>query len=131
RQERDRGATVFFSSHILEQVQAVCDRVGILREGELVAVDTIEGLRDATGGGSKLTVSVDVATDEAVEAVRSMEGVQEVTVRDSTLSVTCEEGVKTRVITTLEDAGATVEDFSTEETSLEELFMSYTEEVQP
>jgi ABC-2 type transport system ATP-binding protein len=128
RQERDRGATVFFSSHILEQVQAVCDRVGILREGELVAVDTIEGLRDAAGDGSKLTVSVDVATDEAVEAVRSMDGVQDVSVRDSTLSVTCEEGVKTRVISAVEDAGVTVEDFSTEETSLEELFMAYTGE---
>jgi len=33
RAEADRGATVFFSSHILEQVEAVCDRVGILREG--------------------------------------------------------------------------------------------------
>jgi ABC-2 type transport system ATP-binding protein len=119
---------VFFSSHILEQVQAVCDRVGILREGELVAVDTIEGLRDAAGDGSKLTVSVDVATDEAVEAVRSMDGVQDVSVRDSTLSVTCEEGVKTRVISAVEDAGVTVEDFSTEETSLEELFMAYTGE---
>ena len=128
REERDRGATVFFSSHILGQVQAVCDRVGILREGELVAVDTIEGLRDAAGDGSKLTVSVDVATDEAVEAVRSVDGVQEVTVRDSTLSVACEEGAKTRVISTIEDAGVTVEDFSTEETSLEDLFMAYTGE---
>ena len=131
RQERERGATVFFSSHILEQVQAVCDRVGILRNGELVAVDTIDGLREAAGGGSSLSVTVDVATDEAVDAVRSMDGVHEVTVQDSTLSVRCEEGVKTRVITTIEDAGVTVEDFSTEETSLEELFMSYTgEEVQ-
>ncbi|MFT4889658.1 MAG: ABC-2 type transport system ATP-binding protein [Halobacteriales archaeon] len=131
REERDRGATVFFSSHILEQVRAVCDRVGILRNGELVAVDTIDGLREAAGGGSTLAVTVDVATDEALEAVRSMDGVHEVTVQDSTLSVNCDEGVKTRVISTIEDAGATVEDFSTEETSLEELFMSYTgEEVQ-
>ncbi|MFQ3295237.1 MAG: ABC-2 type transport system ATP-binding protein [Halobacteriales archaeon] len=128
RQERDRGATVFFSSHILEQVQAVCDRVGILREGELVAVDTIDGLREAAGGESSLSVRVDAVTDGVVEAVRSMNGVQEVTVTDSTLSVTCEEGVKTRVITTIEDNGATVEDFSTEETSLEDLFMSYTSE---
>ncbi len=35
------GTTVFFSSHILEHVEAVCDRVGVLNSGELVAVDTI------------------------------------------------------------------------------------------
>jgi ABC-2 type transport system ATP-binding protein len=128
REERDRGATVFFSSHILEQVQAVCDRVGILRDGELVAVDTIEGLRDAAGDGSRLSVTVDVPREAAIEAVRNMPGVQEVAVQDSTLSVTCEEGAKSGVLSTLEDAGVTVEDFSTEETSLEELFIAYTGE---
>ncbi|MGM0604826.1 MAG: ABC transporter ATP-binding protein, partial [Halobacteriota archaeon] len=45
RAEADRGATVFFSSHILEQVEAICDRVGILNEGRLVALDSIDGLR--------------------------------------------------------------------------------------
>lgn len=40
----DRGKTVFFSSHILSQVEAVCDRVAILNRGRLVAVDSIAGL---------------------------------------------------------------------------------------
>jgi len=42
REESERGATVFFSSHIMEQVEAVCDRVGILRDGKMVAVDSVE-----------------------------------------------------------------------------------------
>ncbi len=41
---RDKGKTVFLSSHVLSEVQAICDRVGILRDGELKAVETIEGL---------------------------------------------------------------------------------------
>ncbi len=45
-EEAERGTTVFFSSHILEQVEAVCDRVGILRDGELVADGTLRQLRD-------------------------------------------------------------------------------------
>jgi len=47
RAEADRGTTVFFSSHILDHVEAVCDRVGILDSGRLIAVDTVEGLREA------------------------------------------------------------------------------------
>ncbi len=38
------GATVFFSSHILSEVQAVCDRVGIIRDGQLVATERVEDL---------------------------------------------------------------------------------------
>src|SRR6056297_1512797 len=74
-EEADRGATVFFSSHILEQVEAVCDRVGIVREGQLVAEDTIEGLRDSVGGGETLRIELDRATNEAVQAARLVDGV--------------------------------------------------------
>lgn len=44
RETRAEGRTVFFSSHILSEVQAVCDRVGIIREGRLIAVERIETL---------------------------------------------------------------------------------------
>ena len=39
---RDKGKTVFLSSHVLSEVQAICDRVGILRDGELKAVESVE-----------------------------------------------------------------------------------------
>lgn len=56
REEYDRGTTVFFSSNLMEQVEAVCDRVAIINRGQLVAVDTIDGLRDATEIGEILCV---------------------------------------------------------------------------
>jgi ABC-2 type transport system ATP-binding protein len=43
-EERERGATVFLSSHELDEVERVCDRVGVIREGELVAVEEVERL---------------------------------------------------------------------------------------
>jgi ABC-2 type transport system ATP-binding protein len=126
-EEADRGATVFFSSHILEQVEAVCDRVGILRAGELVAVDSIEGLREAAGDGATLRVELASVTDNAIAVVEGVESVTDVTRRDGGLTVSVGNGSKTRVLSALEDAGHEVTDFRTEETSLEEIFMSYTE----
>ena len=128
KEESDRGTTVFFSSHILSQVEAVCDRVGILRKGELVAVDTVEGLRDAAGTEARLRISVGEYEPEDVEAVRALEGVSEVQQRDGELIVSVADGSKTSVLTTLEDRGVAVNDFETEEASLEELFLSYTDE---
>ncbi|MDL5362750.1 ABC transporter ATP-binding protein [Halalkalicoccus sp. NIPERK01] len=128
RAERDRGATVFFSSHILEQVDAVCDRVGILREGELVAEDTVSGLRDATTDETTLVVELDSLPDGATERVAALDGVSRVTTRGSVATVTCRDDAKTKVLRAFEEAGATVEDFETEESSLEDLFISYTTE---
>lgn len=148
RTEADRGATVFFSSHVLEQVDAVCDRVGILRDGELVAEDSVEGLREAVGGEETLEIAVEnasggtgasgasetdeasetgEASDAAVEAVRAVEGVSRVDRDGDTLVVSCADGAKTRVIGALEDAGVAVADFHTREASLEDLFLAYTQ----
>ncbi|WP_247730184.1 ABC transporter ATP-binding protein [Halovivax limisalsi] len=129
RDEASRGATVFFSSHILGQVEAVCDRVGIVREGRLVAEDTIEGLRDSVGGGETLRIELDRATDEAVQAVQWVDGVTSASIdrdaSDPTIVVSTG-GSKTAVLSALEDEGFVVEDFATEEASLEEVFRAYT-----
>ena len=47
--ERDAGKTIFFSSHVLSEVQRVCDRVGIIRDGELVALEDIDDLLERSG----------------------------------------------------------------------------------
>jgi ABC-2 type transport system ATP-binding protein len=44
-EERDRGATVFLSSHELDEVQRACDRVGIIRDGRLVAIEQVAEMR--------------------------------------------------------------------------------------
>lgn len=126
REERDRGATVFFSSHILEQVDAVCDRVGILRNGELVAEDTVERLRNTIGEQATLTVTVDSIPPGAAESVQDIDGVSEVELHGQRISITCGDEAKHTVLNTLEDAGAVIENFDTEPASLEELFVHYT-----
>jgi len=124
REEADRGAAVFFSSHILEQVEAVCDRVGIMNEGRLVAVDTVEGLRDSLGAGSTLLLEVD---DQPAQAdLTAVDGVESVTVEGTTLRVDCATtDVKATVISRVEDAGSTVTDITTEETGMGDLFAAY------
>lgn len=124
--ERDRGATVFFSSHILAQVDAVCDRVGILTNGELVAEDSIEALRESTGSVDELRVTVAQPDNGALDAVRSLDGVSGVRTEGNSLLVDCANDAKADVIAAIEGAGVEVTDFSIEEASLEELFEQVT-----
>ena len=67
RDERERGTTVFLSSHVLGEVRRICDRVGIIRDGELVTVEAVEDLLHRAGkvvrlraGGSLTEADVDL-----------------------------------------------------------------------
>jgi ABC-2 type transport system ATP-binding protein len=132
RAEAERGTTVFFSSHVLGQVEAVCDRVGILRGGSIVAEDSMDGLRDAVGGGERLVVDVtDDAATVDLSAVRALSGVTSAEAVDGEVVVSCDADAKTAVVGAVEDGGATVENFRTEEASLEDLFLAYTEGDEP
>ncbi|SNZ04755.1 ABC-2 type transport system ATP-binding protein [Natronoarchaeum philippinense] len=127
RQENERGTTVFFSSHILGQVEAVCDRVGIMNNGQMVVEDSIEGLRDQVGSDTQLTVQVGDQPDGVEAALGSLDAVESVTVEGSTIRVgLSDRSSKTSVLSTIEDAGLTVDDFTTEQASLDDLFASYT-----
>jgi ABC-2 type transport system ATP-binding protein len=125
-EEAARGATVFFSSHVLEQVEAVCDRVGILDRGRLVAVDTIDGLREATGATGEIAVTLDAIPGSLVETVSNLAGVSTVVTEESTLIATCTNDAKARIVRACHDAGVTVSNIETGEASLEDLFAAYT-----
>ncbi|ELZ29470.1 ABC transporter-like protein [Halosimplex carlsbadense 2-9-1] len=60
--EKERGLTVFLSSHVLSEVRRVCDRVGIIREGRLVTTERIEDLLHRTGKFVRVRVAGDVGT---------------------------------------------------------------------
>jgi ABC-2 type transport system ATP-binding protein len=125
REHASRGKTVFFSSHILSQVEAVCDRVAILNEGRLVAVDSIDGLRDSLGTGSIVSVTV----DEVPEAltVGGLRGVTSVSTDGRTVRATVTDPeAKVGVIDRVREDGAAVLDVSIRESSLEDLFAAYT-----
>jgi ABC-2 type transport system ATP-binding protein len=118
------GTTVFFSSHILGQVAAVCDRVGILDDGELVTVDTLDGLRETAGVTSKLVVDLDGRPDAEVAA---LDGVTDADFADGQLQVAyADPTAKAAVVHRLVESGATVLDFETEEATLDDLFSAFT-----
>jgi ABC-2 type transport system ATP-binding protein len=126
RAERDRGATVFFSSHVLEQVEAVCDRVGILDRGRLVAIDTIDGLRDATDATGEILVTPESIPESLLETIGDLDGVASVTREGSAIRASCTNDAKAAIVRACHEAGLPVDDIETSEASLEDLFAAYT-----
>ena len=124
RAEAAAGTTVFFSSHILSEVEAVCDRVGILDGGRLVAQDRIGALREELL--TDCTVEVTLASAADAPAVADLDGVTGVERDGPTLVVSCADpSVKGAVVAFLHER-ATVRDVVAESPSLEALYESYT-----
>jgi ABC-2 type transport system ATP-binding protein len=53
---RERGCTVVYTTHYMEEAQRLCDRIGIMDRGRILALDTVDGLIDAHGGGTVLVI---------------------------------------------------------------------------
>lgn len=125
RAEAAAGTTVFFSSHILPHVEAVCDRVGIMNDGVLSTVDTLDGLRETANLGYRFTIDVE---GEPEIDLTEFEAVTDATVRDGHIEVRCTDPqAKVTIIDRLEAAGVTVLDFDIEDASLEDLFAAHTD----
>lgn len=74
RAEQARGKTFFFSSHILNEVQKVCDRVGIIRDGHLVEIEDVETLLHRGGKEVRVHVAEEVETsDFAIDGAHEIE----------------------------------------------------------
>jgi ABC-2 type transport system ATP-binding protein len=74
--ERQRGRTVLLSSHILAEVEALCDRVSIIRNGHIVETGTLSDLRHLT------RTSVTVETERAVTGLPALPGVHDLVQQD-------------------------------------------------
>jgi ABC-2 type transport system ATP-binding protein len=118
---QDNGATVFFSSHIISEVQAVTDRVAIIRKGKIVEVAETASLLNRSM--RRVRIRFQQPTD--VNALFNLPGVELVD-KDDSLSVLLQvEGEMDALVKTL--AQYPVSDFETERTSLEEIFLAYYE----
>jgi ABC-2 type transport system ATP-binding protein len=119
----DRGATVVFSSHILSEVEALCDRVAIINRGKLIAEDTVANLNKYLNIKPRLEISIPGLNGVVPEIIKTFEGVEASLATDDTLYITCESSVRSHVITALENAGLAIAGIQTKEPSLEEAFV--------
>lgn len=120
--ERDRGATIFFSSHVLDQVERVCDRVGLLSNGHLIAEGTPLELREMAGVQTQLHIETDT-DDPPVHVLTDLADVQDVSVGSGQIQVTCPRTACYRVLETLDDSGFSIQSFDIEQGTIEDAFV--------
>ena len=127
--------SVIISSHILSEIQAVCDRVVIINKGKVAAIDTITDLSKRLSGTSKLLLSFKGDAKACVNAVRAIPGVSDCKIRISdkdiheaevTVSGSAATDVRTSIFFAMSKNNWPIMEFRSLDPTLEEIFLSIT-----
>jgi len=118
---RDEGKTVFMCSHILSDIEVLCDRVAILKKGKLAQVGHLDELRQSTEGPNRMEV---MATGADADALRQQLSASQITPtpRGLRIEISSEDEIE-RVIAALRKAGGKIVSIHPIKQSLEELFL--------
>jgi ABC-2 type transport system ATP-binding protein len=121
REARDRGQTVFFSSHILPEVEQVADRVGIIRGGELVAIEEPSALTSRAFRYVRIQFAEPLCPEE-IQQFAALSGVERFEANGETISFTAH-GSMDAIIQLA--SRHRIELFDAERPPLDEIFLSY------
>ena len=124
-----QGLTIVMTSHILSEVQATCDRIGIINGGKLVLEETMANLNHAMTGSEERLVEFKLTgiTQELVKDLEAVKGVNSVTQDNGRLYVNSSVESDVTVSRTIVRHGSTILLMKPREYTLEEIFMKYYE----
>lgn len=119
------GKTILLSSHMLADAEQLADRVGVLVGGKLVALESIETLREGLMRSSPMRVVL-FNPDQRLESVAREAGAINPTLEGDSLLFTSSPERRLQILRAIESAGGRVARFTTGELSLEDVYLNYT-----
>ncbi len=129
RELADRGKTVLISSHILTELAEMCDSVGIIEQGQLLATGSVEQIQKQQAGHREVTIRVLERADEAAKTLRG-DLIATPPIVDGELirfEFAGDTEAQAKIVTRLVTAGFAVAEVTSHKKSLEDVFLQVTE----
>jgi ABC-2 type transport system ATP-binding protein len=123
----ERHMTILLSSHRLEQVQRICDRIGIFVKGKMVALGGIEelGVKLSSGSGRVVEIVAEPLTDELAASLRAVKGVKKVERSQKMLLVHSEKDLRPELARAITASGANLMHLRLQTVGLEQIYFRY------
>ena len=131
RNLKEDGITFLLSSHLLQQVQSVCDRVGLFRNGRIVLEGTVSELaRQVLGDAYRIFVEVEQPNPEVEAALRELPHVTDVRLDGRTYIVEAADDYRADTATAVVQAGGRLTALNVEQASLDDIYSAYFKETE-
>lgn len=125
---RDNGATIVYTTHYMEEVEIICDRIIILDKGKIIATGTSDELKKKAKIEEKVTVEINRLPEEILEKVKKLNNVSEVQYKDNVLVITYTAGKNNLgdLIEFLKQEGVNYNKIYSERPTLNDVFLELT-----
>lgn len=122
------GMAVLYTTHYMEEAERLCDRIGIIDQGKLIAEGTRRDLVALVGSKDRIEVAASGPLAAGVEAVKAVPGVQGAAARDAGIEVVVDDAgsALVNVLAALDRAGVAVSSVDVDEPNLEDVFLHLT-----
>jgi ABC-2 type transport system ATP-binding protein len=127
---KEEGTTILLSSHLLHQVQVICDRVGLFNKGRMVLQGTVPELaRKVLGGAYRIQIQADGQSAKLNEALKNLRDVNNVKRVNGIFEVEARNDVRADAADAIIHAGGRLKGLNVESQSLDDIYTHYFEEV--
>lgn len=128
RLNEERGMTVIYTSHYMEEVEFLCRRVGIIDHGKLIALGTKEELKTKLNACDTLTVNYSKATKQALSEINNLHGIEKVTINKNEISmlIAPDKINVIDIVDAVKNLGIKLTSFKYDEVNLESIFLQIT-----
>ena len=125
---RSNGATIIYTSHYMEEVEQICDRVLIIDKGHTIAEGTIDELKGMIKKSEIITIEASGLEDKDIEVIRELRNVYGVTYENNTLKVEAGSGKHNviDIVNILQDRGYKMKKIFSEQPTLNDVFLELT-----
>lgn len=122
------GSTIIYTTHLMEEAEFLCTRIGIIDHGKIIAEGTNEALQSIVTDRKTLVIKLSVFDNLEVERIKGIKGVVTCTLEDATLTIESmkESDCTSDILAELKDQNASIKDINMKSVSLENTFLSLT-----
>jgi len=127
---KQEGTTILLSSHLLHQVQVICDRVGLFSKGKMVIQGTVPELaRKVLGGAYRIQIEAEGPSAQLIKALKSLRDVNKVNRINGAFEIEARDDVRADAANAVIKAGGRLKGLNVESQSLDDIYTHYFEEV--
>ncbi len=127
---KEEGTTILLSSHLLHQVQVICDRVGLFNRGRMVLQGTVPELaHQVLGGAYRVRIEAHGPAEKLRRALQDIQDVSQVNMNDGVIEIEALKDIRSDVADAVVKAGGRLQSLNAESQSLDDIYTRYFEEV--
>ena len=128
RKIKTEGTAILYTTHYLEEAESLCDRIGIMDHGRILAEGTVAELRRMVGAGTVVTLKGEFTADRLAQAAGTREGVKVISAEDGLAMLSVDGGQRdaSELLSSILRGGVTVSEISMQEPSLQSVFIKLT-----